>query len=125
LQCLKYLHENGCPWDEGATWAAAEKGHLESLKFLHENGCPWNEEATWAAGNGRHIQCLKYLHENGCPWSKSVSIEWKVQVWWAMFRDMVRVRPLALYLQEMAAIRTHSETGYNRQRDMEEFEAVF
>jgi hypothetical protein len=23
---------------------AAEGGHLEILKWLHKNGCPWNEE---------------------------------------------------------------------------------
>jgi hypothetical protein len=38
LGCLKYLHENGCPWDERACAAAARCDRLECLKYLHENG---------------------------------------------------------------------------------------
>ena len=37
---LKYLHENGCPWDEGTCVAAAKGGHLDVLKYAHKNGCP-------------------------------------------------------------------------------------
>ena len=47
---------------------AAEGGHLECLKYAHENGCPWDEwTCSMAAFNG-HLECLKYAHENGCPW---------------------------------------------------------
>ena len=38
---LKYLHENGCPWDEEACSNAAWNGHLGALdhvKELHEEG---------------------------------------------------------------------------------------
>jgi len=70
LECLKYLHENRCQWDERACTYAAENGHLDCLKYLHENECPWDERAcTYAAENG-HLDCLKYLHENRCPWDK-------------------------------------------------------
>ena len=66
---LKFLHENGCPWDEYTCSEAALNGHLECLKYLHENGCPWNEKTCeYAASNG-HLECLKYAHENGCPGS--------------------------------------------------------
>ena len=39
---------------------AAQNGHLECLKYAHENGCPWDEEETcrYAAFNG-HLECLK------------------------------------------------------------------
>ena len=43
LECLKYAHEHGCPWDEGRARAAAENGHLECLKYAREHGCPWDE----------------------------------------------------------------------------------
>jgi len=33
---LKYLHYNGCPWDE-FTWRAAAKS---TRKWLNENGSP-------------------------------------------------------------------------------------
>ena len=37
--CLKYTHENGCPWDEYTCTAAADYGHLECLQYAHDNGC--------------------------------------------------------------------------------------
>ena len=67
LECLKYLHENGCPWDEETCRGAAYAGHLECLKYAHENGCPWDEDTCEAAANGGHLECLQYAHENGCP----------------------------------------------------------
>tara|TARA_Y100001954_G_scaffold48069_1_gene50545 strand:- start:32 stop:571 length:540 start_codon:yes stop_codon:yes gene_type:complete len=67
---MKYLHENGCPWDESACAAAAFWGHLERLKYLHENECPWNERTCEAAASGGWLECLKYAHENGCPWDE-------------------------------------------------------
>src|SRR6185295_9409014 len=33
--------EKPCPWDESTAAWAAHEGHLECLKYLHENGCPW------------------------------------------------------------------------------------
>ena len=53
---------------------AAENGHLECLKWAHESGCPWNDDTClYAALNGR-LECLKYAHENGCPWSKPICL---------------------------------------------------
>jgi|688.fasta_scaffold41578_2 hypothetical protein len=70
LECLKYLHENGCPWDENVCSNAAYNGHLECLKYLHENECPWDENICSNAAYNGHLECLKYLHENGCPWDE-------------------------------------------------------
>ena len=100
LECLKYLHENGCPLEWQATQDAVTYGHLECLKYLHENGCdkelygftprsnnfeclkylhnngcPWDERSTeYAAFKGK-LECLKYLHENGCPWDAGTTLE--------------------------------------------------
>ena len=41
LRCLKYLHENGCPWDQWAYLDAEENGQLDCLDYLHKNGCPY------------------------------------------------------------------------------------
>ena len=46
---LKYLHENGCPWNEWTCHEAAREGHLDVLKYAHENGCPWEEETCVGA----------------------------------------------------------------------------
>ena len=51
-------------------YEAAEGGHLECVKYMHEIGCPWDEDTCYAAAKGGHLECLKYLHENGCPWDE-------------------------------------------------------
>ena len=68
IDCLKYLHNNGCPWDNLTCRYASLQGHLECLKYAHSNGCPWNEETCNGAALHGHIECLEYAHNNGCPW---------------------------------------------------------
>ena len=58
--------------------AAARRGHLERLKYLHENGCPWDESTCEAAAEGGHLECFKYLHENGRPWNTWVDLGFRV-----------------------------------------------
>ena len=43
---------------------AAKNGHLECLKYAHENGCPWDGETCSNAAKNGHLECLKYAHEN-------------------------------------------------------------
>lgn len=75
LECLKYAHENGCPWGEKICSSAAQYGHLDCLKYAHENGCPWDEWTTIEASKYRDsVECLKYAIENGCPMDRIVSI---------------------------------------------------
>ena len=50
---------------------AAFNGHLECLKYAHENGCPWTEYTCSHAAKNGHLECLRYAHENGCPGSES------------------------------------------------------
>ena len=50
---------------------AATNGHLECLKYAHENGCPWNSGTCKFAAENSHLECLKYAHENGCPYNKT------------------------------------------------------
>jgi hypothetical protein len=70
IKCLKYAHENGCPWDEKTCIYAAENENIECLKYAHKNGCQWNEYACSHAAENGQLECLKYLHENGCPWDE-------------------------------------------------------
>jgi hypothetical protein len=67
LDCLIYLHENGCPWDERACEDAAREGHMDCLIYLHECGCPWREKTCKDAIHSNNFECLKYAYENGCP----------------------------------------------------------
>ena len=54
----------------GLSSVAAGNGHLHVLKYLHENGCPWNEGTCSSAAKGGHLDVLKYARENGCPWNR-------------------------------------------------------
>jgi len=69
LECLKYAHEHGCPWDEATCEDAARNAHLECLKYAHEHGCPWDAWTCAYAAKKGHLECLKYAHERGCPWT--------------------------------------------------------
>jgi hypothetical protein len=78
LECIKYAHTNGVEWNEYACHKAAKGGHLETLKYLHDNGCPWDAKTCSQAAEGGHLEVIKYLHENGCPWDWNVSyFAWK------------------------------------------------
>ena len=72
LNILKYLHENGLPFDPETFVAAVNNGHVKildyMLKYLHKNGCPLRELACFNAAGMGNLEMLKYLHENGCPW---------------------------------------------------------
>jgi hypothetical protein len=68
LECLKYVHERGCTWNEEISFVAAGKGRLDILMYAHEHGCNWNAETCSEAASKGHLACLKYMHENGCEW---------------------------------------------------------
>ena len=61
---------DGCPWNDYATTAAAQYGHLDCLKYLHENGCDWDEATTLYAAKHGHADCLRYAIENSCRFNK-------------------------------------------------------
>ena len=63
FECLKYAHENGCPWVSTAIYWAACNEYFECLKYAHENGCGWDSAATWGAAYNGHLECLMYIYE--------------------------------------------------------------
>jgi hypothetical protein len=65
LECLKYAHENGCPWDEVTCTNAVINDSLACLRYAHENGCPWGPEAYMNARASS--ACYRYLRDNDCP----------------------------------------------------------
>jgi len=66
LECLTYLYENGCSWDENTCTAAARGGHLQCLEYAHENGCPWDGRTVYEAASHGHVKCVAYALKNGC-----------------------------------------------------------
>ncbi len=62
----KYLWFTKSIWDKNSCACAASNGQLECLKYLHENGCPWG---VWTCqARYSNLECLNYARENGCPW---------------------------------------------------------
>ncbi|CAL6279836.1 unnamed protein product [Bathycoccus prasinos] len=51
---------------------AAKSGHLDILKYLHENGAPWNSWTCTFARKYNRPECLLYALENGCQNDKHV-----------------------------------------------------
>lgn len=78
FETLKFLNDNGCPWDKSAFIQAlgfhsSSIDMLDIVKYLHTNGCPWDSEVfTEAASLGR-LDIIRYFHENGCEWNGCVS----------------------------------------------------
>jgi hypothetical protein len=62
----KYLHEQQCPWNEGATHIAAINGHVHLLRCLVDNDCPWDAyDLCLAAAEGGSVEVLTYLQQQG------------------------------------------------------------
>ena len=85
MDVLKWLREEGCPWEEETCSEAAKGGHLNVLKYAHENGCPWNEETCMYAAEEGHLHVLKYAVKHRCSWDKAslldLAINKKVLEW--------------------------------------------
>ena len=43
---------------------AAWNGHLECLKYAHEKGCPWDADTCSCAAKKVTSSVYKYAHEN-------------------------------------------------------------
>jgi hypothetical protein len=70
-------------WNEDLPALMASHGNIDRLKYLHENGCPWDNKTTlnscyFERYSGRLLisyddnvmnffDCLKYALENNCP----------------------------------------------------------
>ena len=74
LDCLRYLHEQGCPWDKYTCSEAARGGHLDCLKYAHEQGCPWDDGVIAGAASLQHLDCLNYAMESRCPFDIEKSL---------------------------------------------------
>ena len=67
LPVLKYLHEQGCPWDKQTIFDAIEFGHLDCLKYAFNNNCPrpTSDKCVNHAAYHGQIDMLKYFHSLG------------------------------------------------------------
>ena len=81
MDCLKYAHMHGAPWDADTCAAAAhieygssiasakeeQRRTLDFLAYLHEEGCPWNVLILTEARRCGNIPCLQYAFQRDCP----------------------------------------------------------
>ncbi|GFH46454.1 hypothetical protein CTEN210_02928 [Chaetoceros tenuissimus] len=72
LNTLKWLRENGIPWNERTCELAAVNGNLEALKWAKSNGCPWNVQTLKDAVIRGDLPLIEYCLENGCPSDSSL-----------------------------------------------------
>jgi hypothetical protein len=43
-------------------------GYLDCLKYAHENGCPWDSRIlSWMVDEDDMGECTAYAIANGCP----------------------------------------------------------
>jgi hypothetical protein len=53
LVMCQYLHSQQCPWDISVMERVALTEHVEVLRWLVDNGCPWDERyLRWYAAHG-------------------------------------------------------------------------
>ena len=68
VRLLKWARENNlADWRTYTCCGAAVNGHLPALKYLHENGCPWEWCTCMYAAHYKHWDCLQYAVDNKCP----------------------------------------------------------
>ncbi|CAM9484125.1 unnamed protein product [Phaeothamnion confervicola] len=64
---LRYVREEGCPWDESCCSSAGEHGRLDALQFARLHHCPWDDETCSESRAAGHSDVVAWAHANGCP----------------------------------------------------------
>jgi hypothetical protein len=72
LENMKWLKEQGCPWNDYTFEYAATNGNLENMKWLKEQGCSLNIHVFNAATENGNLENMKWLKEQGCPWNTRI-----------------------------------------------------
>jgi Ankyrin repeats (many copies) len=67
---IEWARANGCDWDYGAYDWPIDDGNFEMVKYLCVSGCPCNEYTCGRAAYCGNLEILQYLHSKGCPWDE-------------------------------------------------------
>jgi hypothetical protein len=66
----QFLHTQQCSWGISSTSAAAASGHVDPLRWLVNNGCPWDAHMLcMSAARSGSVEVLTYLQHQGLPTS--------------------------------------------------------
>ena len=57
-------------WDTEILRKIAKNGSLPVIKWVRENGCPWDEWVCIYAAKCGYLDCLIWARDNGCPWGR-------------------------------------------------------
>jgi uncharacterized protein YciI len=68
LKLLKWLREQGCPWDHETFVSAVRFGNIEILDWLYQKKCPWSRVASKSALESGNWDVLRWLCQRKCPW---------------------------------------------------------
>ena len=81
LDCLKYAHENGCPWKYANIHAQMQHTMAIqiALSMLMRMAVRGMKDTCADAAYKGHLDCLKYAHENGCPWDERNMLRCSIQ----------------------------------------------
>jgi hypothetical protein len=85
VDLLRWLMDNGCPWDGcGLCWAAVQGGCVEVLEHLQEQGFQANADLLKrllrSAGYSGHLPVAKWLRQQGADWPATVNSFWCAEV---------------------------------------------
>ena len=67
LNCLRYAHDNGCPWKSDVCAQASSVGNLSALIYAIDHGCIPDKRAPFLSAKHGHLSCLMTLIEHACP----------------------------------------------------------
>ena len=48
MAALRWLRENGCPWDSSACYVAISNGHIDVVRWLLSEGAPSGIKEMWS-----------------------------------------------------------------------------
>lgn len=77
LETIKWLHSNGCPWNEHVCAHLVKRKNMERLQWVRDNGCPWDFRTFHSAifktiyssipQRNPSLEIITYLVQNQCP----------------------------------------------------------
>jgi len=81
MECLQYLREINCPWDEETGIAAARKGSLRCLQYFLDHSTHRHHYICHAAALNGRLDCLQYAHSSGCSLVAPHAVDDTGQIW--------------------------------------------
>jgi len=79
---MKWLKEQGCPWNDHTFAAAVQNGDLDNLKWLKEQGSPWGDALFRAAKAYKDDSSVKFTFDHSFDWEHCEAADWLKRQGW-------------------------------------------